>query len=488
MRLFNARAIADTASSIIHGNYYNLTTLNYYNYTYYESNSTISNASACYLALPEFHPVVLPNGTWINGTSCYTPYYGIRQRGSLGIVFACLFAASITLSLANLGKHGRLFLQQEKRFRAIGRRWQWYWMCFVAACGIIGGASAVDVDRDYLQDLAIILQSFFFYLMIPGLLGVVWEGVRHWGSWQERQVYDQDPFSLPQNDKRSRKEFFMPLTFYLFAWLNFFSNIPRNWEGFDAQGSAEEITATAVPLATDIRFKIGAIFAFAAWCIICWGLQHAVHYYKPRNRGACNSSIGFIRQAPTKFLLMIPLLLIVVGYTFAASFLWEINPGNITANAGWLYGLGYSPTLLILIINEIDGFMRRNEDRELIDQRIARGLAVDAEIGFTRVRRPWWWQKAEDRFLTPEQRLKALTTEIGGGPATSRNIQRNIELGILPIRRLEEDEEPFRDQEANPGTAFSIGDSDSDSGQSMSQRTVSTTASRPQQVKSMLDV
>ena len=180
MHLFNVRAITDISGPTINGNYYNLTTLEYFNYTFYESNSTISNASACYLALPGLSPVVLPNGTWVNGTSCYNPYYGIGQRGSLGIVFACLFATSIVFTLVNLGNHGRLFLRQEKRFRAIGRRWQWYWMCFVAGCGIIGGASAVDVDRDYLQGLAIILQTFFFYLMIPGLLGVVWEGIRHW--------------------------------------------------------------------------------------------------------------------------------------------------------------------------------------------------------------------------------------------------------------------------------------------------------------------
>ena len=50
----------------------------------------------------------------------------------------------------------------------------------MAACAIIGGVSAVDVDRDYLQSVAIILQTFFFYLMVPGILAVVWEGVRHW--------------------------------------------------------------------------------------------------------------------------------------------------------------------------------------------------------------------------------------------------------------------------------------------------------------------
>lgn len=39
------------------------------------------------------------------------------------------------------------------------------------------------------------------------------------GSWQERQIYDRDPFALPQDDKRATKEFYIPLIFYLFAWL-----------------------------------------------------------------------------------------------------------------------------------------------------------------------------------------------------------------------------------------------------------------------------
>ena len=176
MHLLNVREILD---GLLPG-YLNVTTLNFFNYTYYGGNQTVSNASACYLVAPKLHPTMLQNGTWINATWCYDPYYGIRQRGSLGIVYSSLFGFSIMLTLANLGKHGRLYLPQEKRFRAIGRRWQWYWMLFVAACAIIGGVSAVDVDRDYLQSVAIILQTFFFYLMVPGILAVVWEGVRHW--------------------------------------------------------------------------------------------------------------------------------------------------------------------------------------------------------------------------------------------------------------------------------------------------------------------
>jgi hypothetical protein len=88
--------------------------------------------------------------------------------------------ASIMFSLVNLRKHGRLFLREDKRFRVVGRRWQWYWMCFVAACAVISCLTGIDVDRYYLQDIPIILQGFFFSLMLPGTLAMVWEATRHW--------------------------------------------------------------------------------------------------------------------------------------------------------------------------------------------------------------------------------------------------------------------------------------------------------------------
>ena len=185
MPLFDVRELVqypagqNSTDVLINGVHFNLTALNFFNYTLY-SNGTLSNNSNCYLTFFAFKPTMLLNGTFINGTSCYDPYYEIRERGSLGITFACLFAATIMFTLINLRKHGRLFLPSEKRFRAIGRRWTWYWMLFVAACGIISGITSVDVDRDYLQSIAIVLQSFFYYLMMPGLLAVVWEAVRHW--------------------------------------------------------------------------------------------------------------------------------------------------------------------------------------------------------------------------------------------------------------------------------------------------------------------
>ena len=208
----------NASDTLINGVHFNLSTLNHYNYTYH-SNKTLSNASNCWLVFDDFTPTLLSNGTFVNGTSCYDPYYGIGQRSILSIVFSCLFLASVVFTTVNLRKHGRLFLPSEKRFKAIGRRWQWYWMFFVAACGAISGFTGIDIDRDYLQSISLVLQNFFYFLMIPSTLATVWEGVRHWGSWQERQMVDRDAFSLPQEGTRDRKEFWMPLIFYLFAFL-----------------------------------------------------------------------------------------------------------------------------------------------------------------------------------------------------------------------------------------------------------------------------
>lgn len=169
-------------SVLINGAVYNKTTLDLYNFTIY-SNNTLSNSSGwCYLTLPDADsmPFIFPNGSIVNGTSCYIPYYGMGQRGGVGIAFAVLFGISIMFTLVCLKKHGQMFLPQEKRFRAVGRRWPWYWALFVATCGLVSSISAIDVDRYYLPSSPIVIQTIFWYLMLPGVLAVVWESVRHW--------------------------------------------------------------------------------------------------------------------------------------------------------------------------------------------------------------------------------------------------------------------------------------------------------------------
>ena len=169
----------NSSDTVINGVHFNLTALKFWNYTYY-SNDTISNVSNCYIIFDQYKPAYLSNGTWVNATTCYVPIFGVGKRGKVGIAFGVCFAATVLFTLVNLNKHGKMFLREDKRFRIVGRRWQWYWMLFTAGCGVISCLTSLDVDRDYLQQIAIILQSFFYFLMVPGTLAAVWEGVRHW--------------------------------------------------------------------------------------------------------------------------------------------------------------------------------------------------------------------------------------------------------------------------------------------------------------------
>jgi hypothetical protein len=225
MSLLDARELlafpgGDNATDTVIGNvHFNLTTLDFWNYTLY-SNGSLSNGSWCLLTFAPYTPTyLLPNGTFLNVTWCWSPTEPIGVRAGVGIGYAVLFGIALVVSLVNLNKHGKLHLPAEKRFFPIGRRWQWYWGAFVCATAMISLLVSVDVDRYFLPELPIILTSFFWYLMQIGTIALVWEAVRHWGSWMERQFIDPDPFSLRIDDRRSKVELYLPLLFYLFLWL-----------------------------------------------------------------------------------------------------------------------------------------------------------------------------------------------------------------------------------------------------------------------------
>jgi hypothetical protein len=225
MALINVRDLlafpsnGDNATdTVINGIHFNTTALTHWNYTLY-SNNTLSNASNCLLVFASYQPSLFANGTWANSTSCSVPILALKTRGRLGATLGALFGISIMFSLMNLAKHGQQFISKTKRFRLVGRRWAWYWICVLAACGMISGISGIDVDRDYLQDLAIILENLFFFCMGQSAMAAIWEAVRHWGSWLERQIADRDPYALPTGGSRGKMEFYMPLAFYFFTFM-----------------------------------------------------------------------------------------------------------------------------------------------------------------------------------------------------------------------------------------------------------------------------
>ncbi|KAL2126111.1 hypothetical protein VTI74DRAFT_1672 [Chaetomium olivicolor] len=396
MPLLDARDIlafpgGDNATDTVIGNvHFNLTTLNHWNYTLY-SNGTLSNGSWCILTFPPYVPaLVLPNGTFVNVTWCWSPTEPIGTRAGIAIGYAVLFGVALVLSLVNLNKHGKLHLPAEKRFYPIGRRWQWYWASWVCATAVISLLTCVDVDRYFLPELPIVLTSFFWFLMQLGAIAVVWEAVRHWGSWMERQFIDPDPFALKDDDRRSKVEFYIPLIFYLFLWLNFFMVIPRNWTNIEHQRYPQQVINDAIPVATDARFKAAAFFLAACWLLIVFSLRHSIKHYCPRNRGVLNRIRGFIRYTPMRFLLIIPLAAALVAYQALVAWYFDYSPLNVHGNRAAIYAGGYTPSLLILYVQALYGFLNPNEDLELQRQRRVRNQVLDREMGV--VHKPAWWR------------------------------------------------------------------------------------------------
>lgn len=198
---------------------FDLDVLKHWNYTYY-SNGTLSNGSRCYLTYEPYQPALLyTNGSFVNATKCYSAVDPIELRGFTGIGIAVAYGIALVLTVTVLTKHGKTYLPKERRFYPIGRRWQWYWAIFVCACALISLFINVDVDRYHVQELPIVVMCFFWFLLCQGTTAIVWEAVRHWGSWQERQYIDPNPFSLAEDDRRAKVEFYLPLWFYLWLWL-----------------------------------------------------------------------------------------------------------------------------------------------------------------------------------------------------------------------------------------------------------------------------
>ncbi|KAE8448717.1 hypothetical protein EG329_008932 [Mollisiaceae sp. DMI_Dod_QoI] len=372
----------------------------------------------------------------------------MKTRAKVGLFFACFFLLTIMFTSINLRKHGKLFLPTEKRFHAIGRRWQWYWMFVVAAFAVISSITDVDVDRYYLPELPIVLSNFFWFLMLPTTMCVVWESVRHWGSWQERQMIDPNPFSLGQDDRRAKVEFYIPLLFYFLVWMNFFMIVPRAWGPIELQRDPEQARLKAEPMATDTRFKIAAFLLFCSWIMTVFSLWHSIKHYKERNRGLLNRAIGLIRYIPKKFLLTLPLSLVMIGYEAACSFEFSISPLNLNPELGFMYGLGWAPIALLFIVYEVAGYVDPNEDRELIRQRRIRGAEIDQEIGI--VKKPHWWSRLNrnNHMMSIQDQIAQNVNNVGGGQPTARNLERSIEMGNMLVSKRIDSTRPIANSES----------------------------------------
>jgi hypothetical protein len=286
--------------------------------------------------------------------------------------------------------------------------------------------------------------------------------------------------------------------------------IPRSWTAIMRQHTPAMKEDIARPAATNARGKAGAIFAAVAWLVIIFSLNHSLRWYKPRTVGMFRKINAFCRDCPTKLFIAIILLGVRIGYGIASAWLWDLSILKDDVAVYWPMALGYGPILLIIVVFEIAGFVEENEDKKIMEQRRARGQMYDRELGI--VHKPSWWDRhMGDRFKSDQERLKNMTTEVGGGRPTARSLEQSIEMGNMNIRNRSASrpiEDPFRDQSpSNESRQSSVAparlgvgrmDSDAASARTDNSRATGLTgmtltgenagAQQPQRIRSMLDI
>jgi hypothetical protein len=189
------------------------------------------------------------------------------------------------------------------------------------------------------------------------------------------------------------------------------------------QRSDEQMADIAEPAATDVRFKIAVFCLLICWLTIVVSLWHSIRHYEARNRGLVNRLIGGFGYMPFRFVLLLPLALVMVAYQGLVAWDFSVSPMKVHTNLASMYAGGYVPALLVVIIQNVCGFVRPNEDKALIQQRRARGDAHDQELGI--VRKPAWWKRVNGDVPGGNMRDRIMRNvrELGGGRATAENVQ-----------------------------------------------------------------
>jgi hypothetical protein len=171
---------------------------------------------------------------------------------------------------------------------------------------------------------------------------------------------ESSPFKLSQEDRRSKIEFYVPLVFYLFAFLTFFLSILRSWNPI-RKGFKSAIT--------DPRFRTSAVFSLIALLVIVFSFCVSIHYYKPLSH-----------RIPAKIPICITLAFVRVAYAIACSWEADINPLSIHASPAYVYALGYLPSLGIMLTMIVAGYREMNEDLFIKKLKAERIRLADGEI------------------------------------------------------------------------------------------------------------
>lgn len=217
--------------------------------------------------------------------------------------------------------------------------------------------------------------------------------------------------------------------------------VPRDWNFVRSQNYPQQIQDTAIPNATGARFKVGAFCLVIAWITIIYSLRHSIHHYKPRHRGIFNKATGFLQAVPLRLFLLIVLSAAMIAYQILITFKWDLSlmvavGANVPAIMAW----GYGPSVLILYVQIVYGFVAPNEDKELLRQRRQRGETNDRELGI--IRKPAWWRRVRgDHLRTMRDKINQNVNEVGGKRGVGRRAEDAAEMQI----RLEAERSAIND-------------------------------------------
>ena len=125
-------------------------------------------------------------------------------------------------------------------------------------------------------------------------------------------------------------------------------------------------------------------------------------------------------------MLLIPLSLAIVVYQIFISFSWDYSIMKLGGSVPIIFGWGYGPSVAILYIQIVYGYLSPNEDKALLRQRRERGDLVDRELGL--VKRPAWWRLVRgDHLHSLRDKIHMNVSEVGGGRATGRRVEEAAE-------------------------------------------------------------
>lgn len=164
--------------------------------------------------------------------------------------------------------------------------------------------------------------------------------------------------------------------------------------------------------------------------VIWYSLEHSIYRYIPRPTAQAHRPTFYLTSAPSQFLVAIALLLIKIAYAIASSFIWSINPFNANTNPAYLYVLGYSPALLILLLINLCGLCEVNEDKQLL---IIRGESTARSKRRFKRKKPAWLQSG---------RLASFfSRDSAAADPDDQGVERFIEMGVIkpPLDEAKDD-------------------------------------------------